>query len=106
MTVLFSVSLPFTLLLIMALYNLYTLLCAVFRQLVWLNPTMESHEVAWDYSMCTTQSAGTEVGRLMAKAFKAALTLPQQDTLLNALKKDPKLVYHIGKGPYISLSYR
>lgn len=61
-----------------------------------MNPSIESHEIAWDYSMCTTQSAGTEVRRLMAKAFKAALTLPQQETLLNALKKDPKLVYHIG----------
>ena len=60
-------------------------------------PAAEKHEIAWDSNMCTTQSAGTEVRRLMAKAFKEALTLQQQDTLLTALKKDPKLVYHIGK---------
>lgn len=65
-------------------------------QLVWMNPSVESHEIAWDYNMCTTQSADTEVRRLMAKAFKSALSLPQQEGLLGAIKKDPKLVYHIG----------
>lgn len=60
-------------------------------------PSVEQHGIAWDSNMCTTQSAGTEVRRLMAKAFKSALTLQQQGTLLTALKKDPKLVYHIGR---------
>lgn len=65
-------------------------------ELVWMNPVVERHDITWDASMCTTQSAGTEVRRLMARAFKAALTLQQQDSLLDALNKDPKLVYHIG----------
>jgi len=62
-----------------------------------MGPAIESHDVTWDVNMCTTQSAGTEVRRLMAKAFKSALSLQQQETLLAALGKDQKLVYHIGE---------
>lgn len=70
-----------------------------------MTPTVENHEIAWDSNMCTTQSAGTEVRRLMAKAFKSPLTLQQQDSLLEALNKDQKLVYHIGTIVVDSIAY-
>ncbi|KAF5308182.1 hypothetical protein FQR65_LT06362 [Abscondita terminalis] len=67
---------------------------------VWFNViNPQEHTVAYDTTMCIPNMAGQEARQLMTKAYKAALSLQQQQQLLNELDNDSKLVYHIGLTP-------
>ncbi|XP_014775637.1 CCR4-NOT transcription complex subunit 11 [Octopus bimaculoides] len=68
-------------------------------ELVWMNPFEADYTPAWDTTMCSSSTAGTEVRCLMSLALKSSLTLQQQQQLMDELEKDPKLVYHIGLTP-------
>lgn len=67
---------------------------------VWFNIiNPKEHTVAYDVTMCVPNIAGQEARQLMAKAYKATLTIQQQQQLLTELENDNKLVYHIGLMP-------
>lgn len=71
-----------------------------FLQLVWLTSTDRAeHRVQYDSSMCVVSGGDAEAKRLMGKAFKETLSLPQQQHLLAQLDKDPRMVYHTGLTP-------
>lgn len=68
--------------------------------MVWLNPTTpREHTVTYDVTMCVPDAATQEARFLMTKAYKAALTIQQQQQLLGELENNAKLVYHIGLTP-------
>ncbi|XP_057319265.1 CCR4-NOT transcription complex subunit 11 [Microplitis mediator] len=68
--------------------------------LKWMSVTEPSQfSPEYDVNMCVSNSAGAEARRLMRKAFTKVLTPQQQQHLSTELKKDPKLVYHIGLTP-------
>ncbi|XP_069973276.1 CCR4-NOT transcription complex subunit 11 [Penaeus vannamei] len=69
-------------------------------ELVWITSVDKAeHKILYDSSMCVLSGGDVEAKRLMAKAFKETLSLPQQQHLLAELDKDPKMVYHTGLTP-------
>lgn len=65
-------------------------------ELVWFDLTAPSyHQPAYDVS----NDVGFRAKRLIEQAFTQALTLHDQQFLLDELKKDPNLVYQIGLTP-------
>ena len=69
-------------------------------ELVWFdltNPVI--HKPVFDFNMCETQNTETEAKKLIALAFKQALSLQDQKVLENELDKDSELVYYIGLTP-------
>lgn len=69
-------------------------------EVAWLNIACPiEHKAAYDVTMCVSNCEGVEAKRLMARAFKGALTVQQQQHLRAVLDNDPKLVYHIGLTP-------
>lgn len=61
--------------------------------------------MAYDTTMCIWNSGYVEARQLVALAYKGALTIQQQITLLSHLDRHPKIVYHIGLTPTKVISY-
>jgi CCR4-NOT transcription complex subunit 11 len=57
------------------------------------------HELLWDQHMCADNAAGAMAREVMAKALQSQLTDTEKQTLIDALRNDPKLVYHCGLTP-------
>lgn len=69
-------------------------------ELVWFDLTNPvGHKPIYDNETIAVQNAETEIEKLVATAFKQALTLHDQKMLENELDKDPELVHHIGLTP-------
>ncbi|KAG0713167.1 CCR4-NOT transcription complex subunit 11 [Chionoecetes opilio] len=69
-------------------------------ELVWITSVDRAEQrVMYDASMCVLSGGDAEAKRLMAKAFKETLSLPQQQHLLTQLNQDPRMVYHTGLTP-------
>lgn len=56
-------------------------------------------EHSYDRSMLLPKSSSIEAKKLMVRAFKNTLTISQQQSLLNELERDPKIVYNLGLTP-------
>lgn len=69
-------------------------------ELIWFDLTNPAgHKPVFDFNMCETQNTETEAKKLIALAFKQALSLQDQKVLENELDKDSELVHHIGLTP-------
>lgn len=65
-------------------------------ELVWFDLTVPSyHKPMFD----STNDIGAQAKRLIERALTQALSLPDQQLLLDELKRDPNLVYQIGLTP-------
>eukprot|EP01006_Ploeotia_vitrea_P056626 TRINITY_DN68115_c4_g1_i1.p1 TRINITY_DN68115_c4_g1~~TRINITY_DN68115_c4_g1_i1.p1 ORF type:complete len:527 (-),score=289.50 TRINITY_DN68115_c4_g1_i1:79-1659(-) len=55
--------------------------------------------LVWDHKMCANNSKGAVAREMMSKAFKTALTLPEQQRLVAELRSDPRIVFQCGLTP-------
>jgi len=71
------------------------------EEFIWMFPSeLDDLPFLWDTSIAMgASSLGAEARNLMTKAFKGSLTLQQQQLLQEELKKDAKLVQHLGLTP-------
>lgn len=69
-------------------------------ELVWFDITNPvCHKPVFDINIGETQTSETEAKKLVAMAFKQALSLQDQKVLENELDKDTDLVLHVGLTP-------
>ncbi|KAL7640078.1 UNVERIFIED_CONTAM: hypothetical protein RMT77_009492 [Armadillidium vulgare] len=69
-------------------------------EFAWMIPIDKSeYKIHYDTSMCVSTGADAEAKRLMTRAFKETLSVPQQQQLLAQLETDPRLVYNTGLTP-------
>ncbi|KAG5670809.1 hypothetical protein PVAND_001047 [Polypedilum vanderplanki] len=69
-------------------------------EIVWFDPNSNKFRPIQDNeTIASSQSTETEIEKLVATAFKQALTLHDQKILENELEKDKELVNHIGLTP-------
>jgi hypothetical protein len=68
-------------------------------EILWFDPNSNKFRPIQDNEVVTAQSTETEIEKLVATAFKQALTLHDQKILENELEKDKTLVHHIGLTP-------
>ena len=69
-------------------------------ELVWFDITNPvCHKPVFDMNLGETQTSETEAKKLVAMAFKQALSLQDQKVLESELDKDDELVHHIGLNP-------
>lgn len=68
--------------------------------MVWLNMSYRSiHKILYDKTMCVPIINDTGVYELLNKATIAALTLQNQQQLIDRLKTDPKFVKNMSLKP-------
>lgn len=66
-------------------------------ELVWFDITNPvGHKPVFDFNIGETQATETEAKKLVAMAFRQALSLQDQKFLEAELDKDPELVLHVG----------
>lgn len=69
-------------------------------ELIWFDLTNPAwHKPVYDSTMVSTNTKTNEAKSLITQAFKQALNLQDQQTLLKELEEDSNLVYHLGLTP-------
>lgn len=69
-------------------------------ELIWFDLTNPAfHKPIYDTTMLSLNNKTNEAKTLISQAFKQALNLQDQQTLLKELEKDSNLVYHLGLTP-------
>ncbi|CAG8497176.1 5792_t:CDS:2 [Ambispora leptoticha] len=69
------------------------------HELQWLNPHGFIPEMEWDYNILADFSDRDEARFLMTKAIHRALTIPEEQFVLNQFEKDAKFVFHCNLSP-------
>jgi hypothetical protein len=65
----------------------------------WMNPTDGQYDVQWDFNMCQSSTADSDVVKLMTRACSEVLPTAQQESLAKKIQSDPNIVYHSGLVP-------